>query len=86
MLKVRLVAEYVVQRKHAGLRRDRRRIGGRRDDEVDIAGAQLFQHLRFLPELSAGELVDAEFAAAQFLELGVKDVAGDAVAVVCGWS
>ena len=74
-----LVAEDEVQREDAGLRRHRRGVGGRRDDEVDVARAHLLQHLRFLAELRAGELVDAETAAAQFLELGVEDVAGDAV-------
>ena len=76
---MRLVAEDEVQREHAGLRRQRRRVGRRRDDEVDVAGAHLLQHLRLLAELRAGELVDAHLAAAQLLQLGVEDVGGDAV-------
>ena len=79
LLQVRLVAEQEVEREHARLRRQRRRVGGRRDDEVDVAGAQLLQHLRLLAELRAGELVDAHLAARELLELGVEDVGGDAV-------
>ena len=74
-----LVAEDEMQREHAGLRRQRRGVRGRGDDEVDVAGAQLLQHHRLLAQLRAGELVDAHLAAAQFHELGVEDVAGDAV-------
>src|SRR6059058_5021529 len=40
LLQVRLVAEQEVEREHAGLRRQRRRVRGRRDHEVDVAGAQ----------------------------------------------
>ncbi len=63
-----LVAEEVVQREHAGLRRDCRCVGGH------IAGAQLLQHHRLLAELRARELVDAELAATQLLQLGVENV------------
>ena len=38
------------------------------------------QELRLLPELRAGILVDQHGALAQFLELGGKDIVGDAVA------
>ena len=51
-----------------------------RDDEIDVAGADLLQHLRLLAELRAGELVDHHRALAQLAELGGEDVAGDAVA------
>ena len=73
------VAEDEVLREHAGLRRNRRGIGGRGDDEVDVAGADLFKHDRLLAELRARELVDAHRALAQFHELGVEHVGGDAV-------
>jgi hypothetical protein len=79
LLQVVLVAEQEVQREHAGLGRQRGRVGGRRDHEVDVAGAQLLQHLRLLAELRARELVDAEVAARQLLELGVEDIGGDPV-------
>jgi hypothetical protein len=37
------------------------------------------QYHRLLTKLGAGELVDAQLAPAQFLQLGVEDVGGDAV-------
>ena len=49
------------------------------DDEVDVAGADLLQHHRLLAELRAGELIDAHRAFAQFHELGIEHVGGDAV-------
>jgi hypothetical protein len=79
LLQVRLVAEQEMEREDAGLRRHRRRIGGRRDDEIDVAGAQLLQHLRLLAELAARELLDGELAARELLQLGVEDVGRDAV-------
>ena len=63
------VAEQEMQRHHAGLRRDRRGVGGRDDGELDIARLDQLQHLRLLPELRAGILVDQHGALAQFLEL-----------------
>src|SRR5204863_8710419 len=74
-----LVAEDEVQGEYARLRRQRRGVRRRGDDEVDIARAHLLQHDRLLAELRAGELVYAELAAAQLLELGIEDVGGDAV-------
>ena len=74
------VAEQEVQRHHAGLRRDRRGIGRGDDGEIDVAGLHQLQQLRLLPELRARILVDQHGALAQFLELGGKDVVGDAVA------
>ena len=73
-------AEQEMQRHHAGLRRDRRGIGGRDDREIDIAGSDQLQDLRFLPELRAGILIDQHGSLAQFLELGGKYIVGDAVA------
>jgi hypothetical protein len=74
-----LVAEDEVQREHAGLRRHGRRVGGRRNDEVDVARPQLLQELRLLAELAARELVSAELAAREFFELVVEDVGGHTV-------
>src|SRR5947209_1384342 len=74
-----LIAEDEMQREYSRLRRQRRGVGRRGDDEIDIAGAELLQHHRLLAELRAGELIDAQLAAAQFLQLGVKDIARDAV-------
>ena len=73
-------AEKEMQRHHAGLRRYRRGVGGRCDGEIDIAGFQQLQHLRFLAELRAGILIDQELALAQLLHLVGKEVGGDAVA------
>src|SRR5207248_7259641 len=76
---VLLIAEDEMQREHAGLRRQRRGVRRRRDDEIDVTGAQLLQHLWLLAKLRAGKLIDAHLAAAQLLELGIEDVRRDAV-------
>src|SRR6202023_4228680 len=73
-------AEQEVHRHHAGLRRYRRSVGGRRDGEIDITGFQQLQHLRFLAELRAGILIDQELTLAQLLHLVGEDVTDDAVA------
>ena len=72
-------AKQKVQRHHAGLRRYRRGIGGRRDGEIDIAGFQQLQHLRLLAKLRAGILIDQELTLAQLLHLVGEDVIGNAV-------
>jgi hypothetical protein len=77
---LRLGAEDVVDRQHAGFRRDGGRVRGGRDHEVDVAGADLLQHLRLLPQLRARELIDQHRALAEFRQLGVEQVRGDAVA------
>jgi hypothetical protein len=64
----------------AGFRRHRRSVRGGRDHEVDVAGADFLQHLRLLPQLRAGELVDPHRAMAEFAEFGVEQVRRDAVA------
>jgi hypothetical protein len=74
-----LVAEQEVQREDAGLRRHRGSIGGGGDDEVDIPGAKFLEHHRLLAELRARELIDAQLAAAQLLELGIENIGGDAI-------
>ena len=74
-----LVAEDEVQGEHAGLRRHAGRVRGCRDDEVDVTRPQLLQRLRLGAQLRAGELIDAELAAAQRLQLFVEQVRGDAV-------
>src|SRR5207247_8602490 len=74
-----LVAEDEVQREHAGLRRYAGCVCGCRDDEVDVTRAQLLQRLRLGPQLRAGELIDAELAATQRLQLFVEYVGSDAV-------
>ena len=68
-----------MQRHHAGLRRDRRGVGGGDDREIDVARPDQLQDLRLLPELRARILVDQHRALAQFLELGREYVVGDAV-------
>ena len=72
-------AEDEMDREDTGLRLQGRRVGGRCDAEIDIAGAQLLQHLRLLAELGAGELVDQQRVVAEFGELGGEGVAGDAI-------
>ena len=79
LLQVVFGAEQEVQRHHAGLRRERRGVRRRADAELDVAGLHQLQHLRLLPELRAGILVDDHRALAQLLELVGEDVAGDAV-------
>ena len=69
-----------MDRQYARLRRDRRRIRGRADHEVDVAGADLLQHLGLLPQLRAGKLVDRHRTVAHLHELGVEEVRRDAVA------
>ena len=86
VLQMRLVAEDEVQREHARLRRQRRGVRGRRDDEVDVAGAHLLQHLRFLAELRAGELVDLHRAVESSWSLASNMLAAIPYAVVFGWS
>jgi hypothetical protein len=76
---VGLVAEDEVQREHARLRRHAGGVRGGGDDEVDIARSQLLQRLRLSSQLRARELVDAELAAAQRLQLLVEDAGGDAI-------
>ena len=73
-------AEEIVDRQHARLRRDRRRVGGRADHEVDVAGADLLQHLGLLPQLRAGKLVDRHRPVAQLHKLAVEEVRRDPVA------
>src|SRR5229473_3133007 len=46
----------------------------------DIVGPDQLQDLRLLPELRTGKLIDQHGALAQFLELGGKNIVGDAVA------
>ncbi len=75
-------AEQEVQRHHAGLRRNRRRVGGRYHRKIQIAGLHKLQQLGFLPKLRAGKLVDQHGALAQLLQLRRKNVVGDAVAGV----
>src|SRR6266704_148601 len=73
-----LVAEDEVQREHAGLRRHTSCVRGCRDDEVDVTRAQLRQRRRLGAQLRAGELIDAQLAATQHLELSVEYVGSDA--------
>ena len=77
---MRLGAEQEMHRHHAGLRRQRRGIGGRGNTELDIAGFHQLQDLRLLPELRAWILVDQHAALAQFLQLVGEDIAEDAIA------
>ncbi len=74
-----LVAEDEMDREHAGLRLDRRRIGRRDQDEIDVAGLDLLQGLRLLAELGAGILIDLECALAQLRELLREEIGGNAV-------
>jgi hypothetical protein len=74
-----LIAENKVQREHARLRSNSGGVGGRGDDEIDIARTDLLQHHRFLSQLGARELIDAQLATAQLLELGIENVCGDAI-------
>ena len=78
--KMRLVAEDEVEREHAGLRRERRGVRGRGDDEIDVAGTHLLQHHRLLAELRERKLIDRELAAGELLELRVEHVRRVAVA------
>jgi len=84
LLQMDLVAEDEVQREHPRLRRHRRGVGGRGDDEVDVTRAHLLQCLGLGAELRARKLVDAQLAAAQLLQLLVEDVGGEAVRRGCG--
>src|SRR5262249_14610986 len=52
----------------------------RTDHEVDIAGADLLQHLGLLPQLRAGKLVDRHRPVAHLHEFAIEEVRGDAVA------
>ncbi len=68
-----------MDREHAGFGGYGRRIRGGREDEIDVAGADLLQHLRLLAELRAGELVDDQRPVAQLLQLVGEGVCGKAV-------
>lgn len=72
--------EEVVDRQHARFRRHRRRVGGRADHEIDVAGADLLQHLGLLPQLRAGKLVDRHRPVAQLHKLAIEKVRRDAIA------
>src|ERR1700722_15561126 len=72
--------EETMDREHAGFRRPCRRIGGRADHEVDVAGADLLQHLWLLPQLRAGKLVDRHRPVAHLYELAIEEVRCDAIA------
>src|SRR5258708_3342581 len=78
--KMILGAENPMDRHDAGFGLHGGGVGRRRDDEVDVAGADLLKHLRFLAELRAGKLVDRQRALAELGQLVHEDVAGDAVA------
>ena len=71
--------EQIMDRQHTGLRRNRRGVGGGTEDEIDVAGADFLQHLRLLPQLTAGELVDDHRTAAEFGQLRRKQIAADTV-------
>ncbi len=77
-----LVAEQIMQRHDARLRRDRRGVGRGDDRELDVAGLHELENLRLLPELRARILIDDHGALAQFLELVGKEVARDRIAGV----
>ena len=47
--------------------------------EIDIAGAQLLQHLRLLAELGAGELIDNHRTMTQIGKLRGEGIAGDTI-------
>ena len=76
---MRFRAEQEVHRHHAGLRRQRRGVGGGGNAEFDVARFHQLQDLRLLPELRAGILIDQHGALAQVLELVGEDIAEDAV-------
>ena len=65
LFQVILAIEDEMDRQHAGLGREGRRVGAGGDDKVDVAGADLLEHLRLLPELRPGELVDDHLTLAQ---------------------
>jgi hypothetical protein len=73
-------AEQEMHRHHAGLRRQRRRVGRRGNAEFDVACLHQLQHLRFLPELRAGILVDQHGALAQGFQFVSENVAEDSIA------
>src|SRR5260221_9969402 len=77
---MRFIAEDEVDRKYAGLRLCGRSIGGRQQDEVDVAGLHLLQGLRFGAELGAGILIDRKRAFAQLHQLLVEHFGADTVA------
>ncbi len=79
LLQVILVAEDEVDREHPRLGRDGCGVGGGRKDEIDVAGADLLEHLRLLPQLPAGKLVDDQRPVAQLLELVGEGVCRKAV-------
>src|SRR5262249_1606489 len=56
-----------------------RRVRGRGDDEIDVAGADLLQHLRLLAELRARELIDDHGSPAELLQLRGEGVARESV-------
>ena len=77
---MRFGAEQEMHRHHAGLRRQRRGIGRGGNAELDVARFDQLQHLRLLPELRAGILLDQHGALAQRLELVGEDIAKDSIA------
>ncbi len=78
-LEVIFPAEDEVDRHHARFRRDSGGVGGRRDDEIDIAAKDELEGLRLLAQLGARELIDDHCPLAEVLERIAENVGEDAV-------
>jgi hypothetical protein len=76
---MRFIAEDEMDREDARLRLRGRGIGGRQEDEVDVAGLHFLQRLCLGAELRARILIDRERALAQFHQLLVEHLRAGAI-------